>query len=317
MIEFETGQWILSHHGKYNLFQSGMSGRINLDKHFRNCGMGDENQLKETISLLNDEPKENIVITHGATEALFLTLFHLKEKRKKYFKTYKPEYEPLIKDPPAIGFMENESEVMIFSNTNNPTGTEAQIKKNFDTYIVDDTFLQFIMDLSSARYPENTYRINTFTKFYGGDEVRVGYIIAPSKTDAEQINALKGIFTEQVSKYNICVANSILKDNDEIKNFVRNEMAKNLTYLKNNIGKLRFYNDMEPKVGTVTFLDYSSYSKMDSVAMAEYLYKNQISTVPGTLFGVKGPYIRVCYTRENFKESFESLIKALEKAGDI
>jgi len=312
MIEFETGRWILSHPGNYNLSQSGMSGRINLEKYFKSCGMGDENILKQKIASLNNSSRENIVVTHGATEALFLSLYHLKNAGKKGYNTTTPEYEPLIKDPPALGFNKGK-DIFVFSNTNNPTGTEAHIPETFEYYVVDDTFLQFYRDLDSVEYPENTYRINTFTKFYGGDDVRVGYIIAPTRKEAENINALKGIFTEQVSRYNICVASSILEDNDEIKNFVRIEMEENLSYLKRNMGKLKFYRNLEPVTGTVTFLDYSAYSEIDSLSMAEFLSKNSISVVPGKIFGVNGPYIRVCYTRENFQESFNVLLEKLEQ----
>lgn len=314
MVGFETGKWILSHPGKYNLSQSGMSGRINLEKYFKSCGMENENVLKEKIGALNNEPVENVVITHGATEALFLTLYYLRAAGKDRYSVIKPEYEPLIKDPPALGFEYGENSLFVFSNTNNPTGTVIKVPGKYDTLIVDETFLQFYTDLDFIKYAAETYRINTFTKFYGGDDVRVGYIIAPTKQDAERINSLKGIFTEQVSKYNVCVANSILKDNDEIKKIVRDEMSENLSYLKRNMGKLKFYKNEEPVTGTVTFIDYSAYSKMDSISMAEYLSKNSISVVPGNIFGVSGPYIRVCYTRENFKESFDLLREKIESS---
>ncbi len=307
MIQFDTGKWIISHPGKYNLSQSGMGGRIDLEKYFKTAKLADESVLRETIASLHNEDPENVVITHGATEALFLTLYHLYVNGHRDYITYKPEYEPLIKDPPALGMIEKEGDVFVFSNTNNPTGTEIEYPKNYRAYVVDDTFLQFYRNLDSVNYPENTYRINTFTKFYGGDEVRVGWIIAPGKKEAAEINSLKGIFTEQVSKYNIFVANSILKDQDEILTFVRNAMNKNLTYLKNHMGKLKFYRNLEPVTGTVTFIDYSSYTDLDSVSVSEYLYKNLISLVPGSIFGVKGPYLRVCYTRDDFTSSFERL----------
>ncbi|MGC8497686.1 MAG: pyridoxal phosphate-dependent aminotransferase [Thermoplasmata archaeon] len=311
MIKFDTGKWISSHPGKYNLSQSGMGGRINLEKYFKSGSMEDESVLKETIASLHNEDPENLVITHGATEALFLSLYHLNVNGHRDYVTYIPEYEPLIKDPPALGMREKDGDVFVFSNTNNPTGTEIEYPKNYRVYVVDDTFLQFYRNLDSVRYPENTYRINTFTKLYGGDEVRVGWIVAPDKKEAAEINSLKGIFTEQVSRHNIHIANSILKDQDEILKFVRNEMSKNITYIKNNMGKLKFYRNLEPVTGTVTFMDYSSYIEQDSVSVSEYLYKNQISIVPGTIFGVEGPYLRVCYTREDFMNSFELFKDAL------
>lgn len=75
--------------------------------------------------------------------------------------------------------------------------------------------------------------------------------------------------------------------------------------------KLKFYRNSEPVTGTVTFMDYSSYTEQNPVSVAEYLYKNLISLVPGTIFGVEGPYLRVCYTREDFVNSFELFKDAL------
>lgn len=312
MVQFDTGKWISTHSAKYNLSQSGMGGRTDLENYFKTGKLEDEMSLKEMIaSLHNDEPA-NVIVTHGATEALFLTFYHLHANGHLNYTVRVPEYEPLIKDPQALGMIEKEGDVFVFSNTNNPTGAEVQYPEKFSTYIVDETFLQFYKDLSSVRYPENTYRINTFTKFYGGDEVRVGWIIAPDKKEAEAINSLKGIFTEQVSRHSVSIALSMLKDQDYFVKFVRNEMNKNLTYLKNNMGRLKFYRDVEPVAGTVTFLDYSSFTKRDSLSVSEHLYKKGISAAPSSLFGVGGPYIRVCYTRDDFAESFEMLKKALD-----
>lgn len=312
MVEFETGKWIIAHKSKYDLSQSGMSGRIDIEKYFKNCSFTDENTLKEKIAELNDSSKDNVVITHGATEALFLTLYYLKTLGMDRFMVQYPEYEPIYKIPLELEMKYGTGGIFLGSNTNNPTGAEIKIDDNFKFYVIDDTFLQFYKDLDKARYPQNTFRINTFTKFYGGDDVRVGYIIAPDQESAKRINSFKGIFTEQVSRYNVCVAKKILDENDNFKDYVKNEMQKNLNFLKNHLGKLKFFRGIEPVLGTVSFIDYSYYSNLKSYEFSEFLFKNEISAVPGNLFGIEGTYIRVCYSRENFSESFEKLLEILE-----
>ncbi|MGC8598603.1 MAG: aminotransferase class I/II-fold pyridoxal phosphate-dependent enzyme [Thermoplasmata archaeon] len=345
---FETGRWIISHRTKLDLSNSGLSGRIDLKKYFENATMMDEDYLKEEVASLNNTDRKNIVITHGATEALFMTITFLRLNDHYTYHVRLPEYEPIFKLPELLDLdnvgdmvargevnkkyrkfesngkkmyvvdgnygskMDGRFDLLLYSNINNPTGWFLEEMDNFRTTLVDETFLQFYMDLDNVKYKNDAYRINTYTKFYGGDEVRVGWIIAPTPENANKINSMKGIFTEQVSRYNISVAYRMLRDNDSIREFARYEMQKNLSYLRKNMGRLRFYGGREPVLSTVTFVDYSSYSDMDSVSMAEYLHSKGISIVPGKLFGVDGPYLRVCYTRENFQEVFDAFIQALE-----
>jgi aspartate/methionine/tyrosine aminotransferase len=346
---FETGRWIVSHKTKNDLSNSGLSGRIDLKKYFENATMMDEDILKEEIANLNNTEKENVVVTHGATEALFMLVAFLRLSDHYTYHVRFPEYEPIYKLPELldldnVGEMVEKGEInrkyrkyeegdkkifvidgnygkandgrfdlLLYSNINNPTGWFLEEINNFRTNVVDETFLQFYMDLDSVKYKNETYRINTYTKFYGGDEVRVGWIIAPDEERAKKINSMKGIFTEQVSRYNISVAYRMIRENESIKEFARYEMQKNQSYLKKNMGKLRFYGNKGPELSTVSFVDYSLYTKMDSIALGEYLYKKGISIVPGKFFGVEGPYLRVCYTREDFSRVFDQFLGYLEE----
>ncbi len=312
MIQFDTGMWIWNHSGKWNLSQSGMYGRVDLSPYFERASMMTEDELKSLIANINGADVQNIVITHGATEALFMTLCSLKAQGIKKAKFVTPEYEPLIKVPEFLGYSLGSEDINIYSNPNNPTGTFSELAISSGIHVVDETFMQFHNDLDSVKNPELTYRINTFTKFYGGDDLRVGYIIAPSREEAKKLDGLKGIFTEPVSKYNISVAAAILKDNDRIKGSVRSIAHENHNILVKNRGKLKFYKGKEPLIGTVALADYSEYTQHPSTEVATLLSEKGISIVPGEIFGINGTYLRVCYSREDFAESYSALIEALE-----
>ncbi|MEL9998970.1 MAG: aminotransferase class I/II-fold pyridoxal phosphate-dependent enzyme [Thermoplasmata archaeon] len=324
---FETGKWIREHRKENDLSNSGLSGIVDLKKYFDKATMMDEEILKQEIADLNGEEIKNVVITHGATEALMLTIWYLKWTNYENYMVRIPEYEPIYKLPGLFNLKnlkeiekikeksDIERGILIYSNINNPTGWFLEELEGFGVNVIDETFLQFSKDLETIKYKNKTFRINTFTKFYGGDDLRVGWIIAPDSNIAEKINAMKGIFTEQVSRYNISVAYHILRDNDTIKTFVKEEMLKNFSYLKKNMGKLKFYNNKIPELSTLSFIDYSEYSNMDSISIANYLYSKGISIVPSKFFGIDGTYLRVCYTRKNFQEIFDKFIFYLEEIG--
>ena len=311
MIGFETGSWIHSHTGKYDLSQSGMYGRISLEKYFDVKSLVSECDLKESIASINNCDKSQVVITHGATEAIFTSIYQIYETGIRSSLTNLPDYEPLYKLPPHLGYTSKDFGLFITSNPNNPTGDLLQIPEGYSAYLIDETFLMFSSNLDALHYPANTYRINTFTKFFGGDDLRVGYIIAPSREDAEAIENLRGIFTEYVSRYNISVAYQIMNDLDSIVQEVREIQSHNYSFLISNKGDLRFYQDRKPRLGTVSFIDYSKYSEIDSFTLSELLFKKSISVVPAKFFGISGPYIRVCYSRSDFSVSFNKLIDFL------
>ncbi len=309
-MEFEIGKWLMNHRGEYNLSSSGMYGVLNLDKYFNNYELKDENDLKEEIANLHNVDKNNIVLTHGATEAFSLVMFYLKNKYNNYNVNY-PEYELIYKTPELLGYNKG-NDVFVGSNPNNPVGNLISINKENKINVIDETFMEFYQDLNKISY-DNGYIVNTFTKLYAGDDLRLGYIVAPYKDDADKIEGYKGLLTEGVSRINVSIGYKILNDNDNILNYVRNIINKNHELLIKNKGKLKFYKNIEPLNVPVSFMDYSEYTKMDSDSLSEELYKKGIIVTPSRFFGLKGNYLRICITRLNFEESYNKLIEALNE----
>ncbi|MCY0858803.1 MAG: pyridoxal phosphate-dependent aminotransferase [Sulfolobaceae archaeon] len=309
---FEIGNWLDTHSAKYNLSSSAIT--LDLTPYFKVNSTVNETQLKELIAEINGVHPSQVVVTQGATEGLFLVLLYLYRKGYKSYNVKLPDYETIFKVPEIVGLTKGGDDIFVSSNTNNPLAELRQCDDSYKVCVMDETFLAFHQDLDKVDYyNDNVFRVNTLSKFYGASIVRIGYIIAPSSEDAKRLEGYKGLIVEPPSPHNMSIAYNILKDHYNIAEKVRHLVKENLEFLKREKRMLRFYKDVEPLLSTVSFIDYSYYTEMSSRELAEYLVSKGILVVPGYMFGVDGPYMRVCYSRSDFKESFKVLIEELEK----
>ncbi len=310
-MEFEIGRWISTHTGKYNMSSSGMGGVLSIKKYVDLNLAYSEDDLKQMIANLHGVDKNNIVITHGATEGFFLVAYYLKHNNHNYYEVNLPEYELIYKVPEMLEYKKGKNDVFFGSSPNNPLGNLMEEQKNFKARVIDETFMEFYKDLDRIKYG-SSYILNTFTKVYAGDELKLGYIITPEKEDAQKIEKYKGLLTESVSTYNISIGVNILKDNDNIVKYVREIINKNHDILIKKRERLKFYKNIVPVNVPVSFMDYSGYTRLPADQVSEKLSSAGILAVPAKLFGIDGPYLRICTTKLNFEESYSKLIEALK-----
>lgn len=308
-MECETINWLNRHHGKYELSHSGMSNVFNLKEYLGSSPEKTGMDLKEEIAGLHACNPEQVVITHGATEAFSMVLFHL-AGRYRSFSVNRPEYEMIYKTPEILGFRNGE-EVFTASNPNNPTGTMLKLPEKYESAVIDETFMEFVDTLDHYTY-RNGFIVNTFTKVYGGGDLRLGYIVAPEEEDARALEGFKGLITEDVSVLNISAGYRVLKRHDELLGQVREIIGKNHSILVKNRGKLKFFQGKTPLALPVSFMDYSEYTEMDSDQVSEKLAEKGIIALPARYFGISGTYLRVCITGTDFPEAYSQLIGALE-----
>ena len=308
-MECETINWLNRHHGKYELSHSGMSNVFNLKEYLSNSPVKNDSDLKEEIAGLHACSLKQVVITHGATEAFSMVLFHLAGKYRS-FSVNRPEYEMIYKTPEILGFRNGE-EVFTASNPNNPTGTMAKLPEKYESAVIDETFMEFVDTLDHYTY-RNGFIVNTFTKVYGGGDLRLGYIVAPDERDASALEGFKGLITEDVSVLNISAGYHVLKKHDELLQQVREVIGKNHSVLLKDRGKLKFFNEKTPLTLPVSFMDYSAYTERDSDTVSEKLAEKGIIALPARYFGISGTYLRVCITGTDFPEAYSQLIGALE-----
>ncbi|WP_075056354.1 hypothetical protein [Thermogymnomonas acidicola] len=168
-----------------------MAGRTGGIERYLAAGTASEEQVREEFSSIYGVDPSGVVVTHGATEGVFLVALALRLSGKETFTAPRPEYELMFKAPPAISGMreENGGGVTFASNPNNPpTGAFRQAFRGGNA-VVDETFLMFHTDPGKVRYAGDVFRVTTLTKFFGADDVRVGFIVCP---DTEMRRRIEG-----------------------------------------------------------------------------------------------------------------------------
>lgn len=173
-------------------------------------------ELREKIAEKNNLNIENIIVGNGATEIIFLFMKILSPKKVLILSPTFGEYERAIKastlanDSVEINYfelketenfvlniknleteLENNYDLLILCNPNNPTGQFLKLKKIEEILkiceqkntklFVDEAFVEFVEDwenesiINSKENKENLFVIRAFTKFFAIPGLRLGY----------------------------------------------------------------------------------------------------------------------------------------------
>lgn len=173
-------------------------------------------ELREKIAEKNNLNIENIIVGNGATEIIFLFMKILSPKKVLIVSPTFGEYERAIKastlaaDSLEINYfelkeaenfvlnvknleteLENNYDLLILCNPNNPTGQFLKLKKLEEILkiceqkntklFVDEAFIEFVEDwenesiINSKENKENLFVIRAFTKFFAIPGLRLGY----------------------------------------------------------------------------------------------------------------------------------------------
>ena len=173
-------------------------------------------ELREKIAEKNNLNIENIIVGNGATEIIFLCMKILSPKKVLIVSPTFGEYERAIKastlanDSLEINYfelketenfvlnvknleteLENNYDLLILCNPNNPTGQFLKLKKLEEILkiceqkntklFIDEAFVEFVEDwenesiINSKENKENLFVIRAFTKFFAIPGLRLGY----------------------------------------------------------------------------------------------------------------------------------------------
>jgi threonine-phosphate decarboxylase len=173
-------------------------------------------ELREKIAEKNNLNIENIIVGNGATEIIFLFMKILSPKKVLIVSPTFGEYERAIKastlanDSLEINYfelkeaenfvlniknleteLENNYDLLILCNPNNPTGQFLKLKKLEEILkiceqkntklFVDEAFVEFVEDwenesiINFKENKENLFVIRAFTKFFAIPGLRLGY----------------------------------------------------------------------------------------------------------------------------------------------
>jgi methionine transaminase len=291
------------------------------------------------------DPNSDLLITAGATQAIFTTIIALVDNNDEVlildpsYDCYAPavllaggtpvhvdlndDYSPNWEAIAAS--ITEKTKFLIINNPHNPSGQVWNLRdieslldlmnKHQHILLLSDEVYEFIYfsqkHLSIHLFDdlfERSITVSSFGKTFHVTGWKIGYLVAPEHL----MNEIK-----KVHQFNVFSVNSISQY--AIQNYLSNANVSELkqTYLekrelfKSLLNKSRF--KLLPCEGTYfQVLDYSEISDLDDVTFCNYLTKEVgVAAIPVSVFNKSGKdrkHIRLCFAKKT-----ETLIQAAEK----
>jgi histidinol-phosphate/aromatic aminotransferase/cobyric acid decarboxylase-like protein len=313
-MSFPLGRWIDSHAGAaHNLGASGMVGSLRtVPMALKRLPEADPALLQHRLARLLGVPDEALFLTHGASEGNAVVLHYLagelrrERGRTPRLRVERPEYPP-IPDTGAVAGFEivaggSPADASALSAPRNPLGTPVgdgeldELAEGTTAILVDETFREFTDRPSSAgRRRPGLWVTGTFTKAYGADAIRVGYIAAPPESVAP-FERYHGLVTDRVPTHSVSAALALLRDRAKILSEARG-------ILRRNERALRIERPELPPLGAPVWLDRG----VDGDRLARRALRAGVLVSPGSFFGSPNS-VRIGLTRRTFPEDLAAYL---------
>ena len=321
-MRFPLADWIDGHAGvAHNLGQSGLKGaHASLEATLLRPEEPDADALTEELARLVGVPIDRLFLTHGASEGNALVLVFLARylagprSQPVRFTTPTPDYPPLPDGAEWAGLRRAgrsaRADVVACSDPNNPTGLALSDNAAFGAcledaraVLVDETFREFTDSHSRAATSDSrVWATGTFTKVYGADRIRVGFVVAPGPA-APVFARFHGIMTDEIAPTSVAAARAILRDRTRLLSESRQRLARNLAALRGSFPdapalKAPFHFDRGP-------------DGLDGDGFAEFALREGVLVCPGSYFG-DPTGVRLCLTRTTFPDDLRAYLAARE-----
>ena len=316
-MSFPLAEWIDVHAAcRYNLGISGMIGAVPVfAQRFARNDNADPEELRRRLARVCGVATDRLFLTHGASEANSLALIYLARKLTRRFgraprcQVSIPEYPPLRDTPGLVGFQLNlrrsESDVTVFSNPHNPTGRRPsndeiwERAQNGGSMLVDETFREFTGQPSTQQLGmTRLWTSGTFTKFYGADAIRVGFVVCP-EDDVPLFGRFHGLLLDELPPASVAAALGILDHRTAIQKIIRTRFQRNLRCLRKNIAAL-------PKLDAPLWFDRGE-GELDGNDFARAALSSSVLVCPGSYFG-DPTGVRVTLTRRSFPRDLDAYL---------
>ena len=318
---FPLGRWVDDHATvRYNLALSGMAGSLRtVPRILRNPPSARPEELRAAIARMHRVDPTEVFLTHGAHEANFLTVAFLtgnaqRSHRRLTVRVDLPEYPPLLDIARGMGGRlvrgEPEADLWLLSNPNNPTGGLRSVREILadrgasTTVIVDEAFREFTDARSVAEAgDEHLWTTGTFTKVYGADRIRVGWLIPPGPATAAYAR-FHPVASDKVAERSVASAAGILSSRTEVLREVRGIFERNARALQES------FPGAERPAGPI-WLDRGRRGLPGDRVQAAAL-RHSVLVSSGGFFGdPKG--VRICLTRRSFPEDLSRYLAVRQR----
>jgi aspartate/methionine/tyrosine aminotransferase len=293
---------------------------------------------KEISKLYNNIPIENILITTGTSEALYL-LFQILLKRKDLVSLFSPAFQALYEIPKMIGakiktvdvkdsldlqkLFAIDSKLYIINHPHNPTGIGLK-KSELEKYISRDKnilfdehyrFLSFKKNIGFSGYKnqKNIFATGSITKCFGVTGLRIGWLLADPEF-IEKARDYKDYITHTVNPISEFLAIKVLQNWKELIQPIQKNILQNINLFQKtyrNISGIK--NFRKPDSGLVSFIELEN--GIDSEAYAKTLLQDcSVFVLPGIQFEKEG-FIRIGFGEdcEKFRLGIERWKKRFQK----
>jgi histidinol-phosphate/aromatic aminotransferase/cobyric acid decarboxylase-like protein len=325
-VSFPLSEWIDSHSSvRHNLARSGMGPA--LDTVARALATAsrlapDRGRLTAELARAVGVASDRLFLTHGATEGNTLVTFFLARRRRARtarpprLRTPVPEYPPLRDTASWAGYVlarrPGGCDLTILSDPNNPTGhrwTDAEFARWRDgstDVLVDETFREFTSAPSRARAGRTgVWTTGTFTKAYGADPIRVGFVVAPPDA-AREFRDFHGLVLDDLPAASVQAARALLRRRTAILTETRSVFERNRRQLAEATP------DGAAIAAPVWFDRLPRAADGDRLARA--LLRRGVLVCPGRFFGDPAG-VRLCLTQRSFAEDFAAYLEERRRWG--
>ncbi len=278
----------------------------------------DPSKLRRELAAIHRVPVSTVFLTHGATEATTLVLFYLARALRPHRRTLRcavacPEYPPIPGTARWAGFQvvgpRADADVAALSQPNNPTGRlwgEAELERAAEgrsAILVDETFREFTRAATWAGRPSSrVWVVGSFTKLYGGDDLRVGYIIPP-RDAAESFEPFHGLLLDELPPASVAGARALIRDRDRILPDVRARVRRNAEALEEHLPGLA--QDGAPVV-------FDRPRRTPTEGLGRAALRAGVLVAPGHFFGDPSG-VRLGISRPTFPEDLRAYLRVRER----
>lgn len=313
-MTFPLAEWIDGHERcRYNLGKSGMVGSVRSPvPSASEVRRADPKELRRRLGDdLGVDPRR-VFLSTGGSQANALALFFLARRRRKTSRcrVAYPEYPPLFDTARAAGFRLTSDpgrvDVALVSQPRNPEGDLwdwprlRSFAAGASSVLVDETFREFSRSASVLRAGvPHLWTSGSFTKFYAGDDLRVGFLVAPEE-DRRAFGRFHGLVTNLLSPYSVAGALRALRDRALTRREVDGVLERNIATL------LRGLPDIVRPVGPVSFDRLETGESGDHLAARAV--RRSVLVCSGSFFGE--PFgVRLGLTRRTFPRDFAKYLE--------
>jgi histidinol-phosphate/aromatic aminotransferase/cobyric acid decarboxylase-like protein len=314
-MPFPLGEWIDSHLDcRHNLAESGMHGTIPTPvptaAEVRNA---DENLLRSRLANDLGVDPSRLFLTTGASQANALAMLYVARLRRgattATCRFCPPEYPPLFDTARWAGFRlttgADAAEMAVVSQPRNPEGDLWDRSRLLDwasgarSVLVDETFREFAGTPSVVGTDRpGLWASGSFTKFFGGDNLRVGFLVAPEEA-ASDFARFHGLVTNRLAPFSVAGATRALRERERARTSVLAVLRANVAVARAALPRVR-----APQA-PVMFDRPETGENGDSLALRAL--SASVLVCSGSFFADPSG-VRLCLTRRSFPDDLAAYL---------